>query len=160
MDAAFTSLPVLDLSLADSPSQRPILLQQLRDTLFQIGFLYIINHGVSTSTIDNLTSKLPLLFDLPVKQKNRLSKINSPHFLGYSGYANETTLGKQDLREQFDFATELPTVPESVLVPSIGAVGQDDIQQRDLSKSYWRLRGPNQWPPEELVPGFRKALIE
>ena len=39
-----------------------------------------------------------------------MSKLNSPHFLGYNGFAEETTLGKKDMREQLDFATELPVV--------------------------------------------------
>lgn len=148
-----SSLPILDLSLADDPTQRPILLAQLHDALFNIGFLYIKNHGVENSTVTNLTEQLPALFDLPTDAKARLSKLNSPHFLGYSGCAEETTLGKKDLREQFDFATDLPVTyraPQSE--PS------STNEPRDFSHLYWRLRGPNQWPPEDLLPGFRRAF--
>ena len=145
-------LPVLDLSWADDVQKKPLLLQELRETLYNIGFLYIENHGVSPNIISNLTSKLPDLFDLPDGEKNALSKLHSPHFLGYSGFAEETTLGKQDLREQFDFATELPVVYEHE--------GKTVASERDLSKLYWRLRGPNQWPSESSIPGFRQALIE
>ncbi|KAK8193937.1 hypothetical protein IWX49DRAFT_546039 [Phyllosticta citricarpa] len=137
-------LPILDFALADDPVQRPALLNQLREALFDVGFLYIKNHGVSSSIITHLTSRLPALFDLPTDIKADLSKLNSPHFLGYSGFAEETTLGQKDLREQFDFATELPVVNAG--------------SSRDFSQLYWRLRGPNQWPPEALLPGFRQAL--
>ena len=149
------NLPVLDLSLADDPLQRPSILKQLHSALYDIGFLYIINHGVSANVIDSLTQSLPALFDLPEKAKAKLSKLNSPHFLGYSGFAEETTLGKEDLREQFDFATELPVVWREG-----GTFAAKEDSDRDFSKLYWRLRGPNQWPAEEDVPGFRKAFKE
>ena len=146
------SLPILDLSLASNPSRRPLLLDQLRHALFNIGFLYIKNHGVSEGIIHSLTSRIPLLFDLPEEAKLGLSKLNSPHFLGYSGLAEEVTQGKRDFREQFDFATELPVIYD--------LAAKADDSGRNFSKLYWRLRGPNQWPSEESVPGFKKALSE
>ena len=143
-------IPILDLSISQDPNRRGTLLDQLRDALFNVGFLYITNHGVPEETISKLTSQLPALHGLSDLSKSRLSKLNSPHFLGYSGFAEETTQGKRDLREQFDFATELPVVFQEH--------GSDLHAGRDFSKLYWRLRGPNQWPNEDELPGFRKAL--
>lgn len=148
------SIPILDLDMQYG-SHRGLLLNRLRDTLFSVGFLYIKNHGVPESTISNLTNLLPPLFDLPNESKARISKLNSPHFLGYSGFAEETTLGKKDLREQFDFATDLPVVWQEHGYEKISVK-----HERDLSKLYWRLRGPNQWPSEEELPGFKRALTE
>ncbi|KAL1649930.1 hypothetical protein SLS58_001306 [Diplodia intermedia] len=155
-----SSLPILDLSLAQDPAKRPALLAQLHDALFNIGFLYIKNHGIEEHVIAELTEKLPALFNLPDTVKSGLSKVCSPHFLGYSGFAEETTLGKKDLREQFDFATELPVVyRERDPASTDGASAQKQADDsRDFSQLYWRLRGPNQWPPEELLPGFRQSL--
>ncbi|KAF7188833.1 putative 2-oxoglutarate-dependent dioxygenase [Pseudocercospora fuligena] len=150
------SIPVLDLSLAPDPKQKPQLLKQLHTALFEVGFLFIINHGVKRQTIDNLTDLLPSLFALSESEKASLSKLNSPHFLGYSGFAEETTLGKQDLREQFDFATELPVVYQDSKSNTTSVSSGD----RDFSKLYWLLRGPNQWPQESSLPGFRKAFTE
>jgi isopenicillin N synthase-like dioxygenase len=143
------SIPVLDLSFADNLDRRPVLLSQIRDALFDVGFLYIKNHGIPPSTILSLASMLPSLFDLPLESKLKLSKINSPHFLGYNGYAEETTLGKKDLREQFDFATELPVIWAS-----------QSSNGRDFSRPFWRLRGPNQWPDELGLPGFKRAFTQ
>lgn len=152
-------IPLLDLSWADGP-ERPELLQQLRSALFDVGFLYVKHHGVSPTIISNLTNLLPALFDLPAEEKARLSKLNSPHFLGYSGFAEETTLGKQDLREQYDFATELPVVYKDPHVTGHGIDTKDiaaseTYEGRDFARLYWRLRGPNQWPD---LPGFRNAF--
>jgi isopenicillin N synthase-like dioxygenase len=156
-----SEIPILDLSLADSPEQRPKLLTQLHNALFNVGFLYIKNHGVPETTVSNLTDLLPTLFNIPAESKNKVSKLNSPHFVGYNGFAEETTLGKKDLREQFDFATELPVVWEEKSSVN-GREGEDGAEERgaerDFSKLFWRLRGPNLWPDESEVPGFRQAF--
>ena len=149
------TIPLLDLQTAEDPDRRGILLHQLRDALFNIGFLYISNHGVPSTTISELTNLMPLLFDLPDASKAGLSKLNSPHFLGYSGLAEEMTQGKSDFREQYDFATELPVVFQECRNAD-GAC----CAGRDFSKAYWRLRGPNQWPREDEVPGFKSALLK
>jgi isopenicillin N synthase-like dioxygenase len=146
------SIPILDLSLSSDPSQRKALLTQLHDALFNVGFLYVKNHGVPQGTIDNLVDIIPRLFSLPVQDKLQISKLNSPHFLGYNGYAEESTLGQKDLREQFDFATELPVIYNPEYKANEG--------EHDFSKQYWRLRGPNQWPAEDIVPGFREILTK
>lgn len=167
------AIPILNLSWADDPTTKPQLLRQLHAALFDVGFLYVVNHGVPPATINNVTDLLPSLFALPSEKKASLSKLNSAHFLGYSGFAEETTLGKQDLREQFDYATELPEVwqgPNENVVDerfssneskSSGQVnGNDSSSTKNFNQLYWRLRGPNQWPDECTLPGFRKALSD
>ncbi|KAF2801325.1 Clavaminate synthase-like protein [Mytilinidion resinicola] len=149
-----SSIPILDLSYADDPLKKPLLLKQLHDALFNVGFLYIQNHGVAEDTIASLVSRLPRLFDQPDEAKAALSKLNSPHFLGYSGFAEESTLGKKDLREQFDLATDLPVIWRATVEPKTS----NEKSSRDFTKKYWRLRGPNQWPREDLIPGFREAF--
>ncbi|KAF2398706.1 Clavaminate synthase-like protein [Trichodelitschia bisporula] len=149
-----SALPILDLSATADTNRRPELLAQLRASLFDIGFLYISNHGVPEPVISHLTAFLPRLFDLSEASKAALSKLNSPHFLGYSGFAEETTRGERDLREQFDFATELP------LVWTGGDVGAAKGGGEAYSQLFWRLRGPNQWPEESELPGFRAALTD
>lgn len=145
-----TTIPLLDLSLASDLEQRETLLEELYHAFFNVGFLFIKNHGIPQEIIDDLVERLPQLFCLPADQKLKVSKLNSPHFLGYNGYAEESTLGQKDLREQFDFATELPMVYD----PS----RHDRADAHNMAKLYWRLRGPNQWPDEEVMPGFREAL--
>lgn len=122
----FDKIPQLDLSLAHISSTKPELLRQLRHALTSVGFLYVINHGVSQKVIGDLTEALPVLFALPAEAKKEIALCNSPHFLGYSGDGAETTAGKADRREQVEFATELTCT---------WTEGQP---------LYERLRGPNQ----------------
>jgi isopenicillin N synthase-like dioxygenase len=145
------SIPILDFG--SSSVNKATLLKELHDAAFNVGFLYIKNHGVNASIIQDLVSRLPPLFGLSEGRKLSLSKQNSPHFLGYNGYAEETTLGERDLREQFDFATELPVIWIDKQVKD-----QTFHSEHDYTDPYWRLRGPNQWPDERDIPGFRRAL--
>ncbi|KAF5985490.1 epoxide hydrolase [Fusarium coicis] len=118
----FTQIPIIDIS-----SPTPQTLSHLRTALTQIGFLYISNHSVPTSTITALINILPDLFALSPSAKQEIALENSPHFLGYSAAGTETTAGKTDLREQVELATELERAP-------------------DDAPLYDGLRGPNQWP--------------
>lgn len=107
MTSNFTEIPILDLSLANDPSTRPRLLQELRHILLEVGFLYIKNHSVPETAINNLVNSLPRLFALPLEEKKSIALENSPRFLGYGAFGDERTAGNADQREQFEFATEL-----------------------------------------------------
>ncbi|SPO06251.1 related to flavonol synthase-like protein [Cephalotrichum gorgonifer] len=125
---SFTEIPRIDLSLADKPEAESLLLQKLRHALIHVGFLYVENHRVPDQVITNIQNALPELFALPPEAKAEVSLGRSPHFLGYSGDGTETTAGKADRREQFEFATELAATWSEGL-----PIGE-------------RLRGPNLWP--------------
>ncbi|KAF1960384.1 2OG-Fe(II) oxygenase [Byssothecium circinans] len=135
----FTSIPTIDLSKASDPSTKAHLLDDLRHALVSVGFLYVSNHGVSKTTISELVDALPKLFSLPDDAKKQVALENCPHFLGYSGTGAETTAGKTDKREQFEFATELVN---------------DWAKGQPLAE---RLKGPNQWP--QAYPEIR-VIVE
>lgn len=123
----FSEIPVIDLSLASSPETKGLLLKKLHHALVSVGFLYISNHGVPPNVINNLIDILPQFFNLPHGDKQEVALGNSPHFLGYSSAGSETTGGKEDKREQIEFATEL-----------------SEKYTEGETPLYERLRGPNQ----------------
>jgi isopenicillin N synthase-like dioxygenase len=82
---------------------------------------------------------LPKFFACPQSEKEKLSFLNSPHFLGYNSLGSETTAQKTDLREQFEFSNDL----------------EEECTDR---LSYMRLRGPSQWPDDNVLPGFRSVM--
>ena len=47
----FDNIPILDLSHANDPVKKPLLLRKLRHILFNVGFLYISNTGVSKAIL-------------------------------------------------------------------------------------------------------------
>lgn len=134
----FTSIPLLDLARVES--DRAGLLADLQHALVHVGFFYVSNHGVPLSLLDATTQKAIDFFDLDLDAKLKADKIHSPTFLGYSVLGNEITKNKKDNREQFDFANELPELYTPGAPP------------------YTRLTGPNVWPDEGDVPGFRETI--
>jgi len=102
----FSSVPILDYSLLNSPITRTSFITQLRHALVNVGFLYLSNHPVSQADIDLLINCIPKLFALPQVEKEKIRMIHSEHFLGYSRLGAELTKGAVDQREQFDFATK------------------------------------------------------
>lgn len=144
MASNFTEIPILDLALAQDPSKRPGMLKQLRQILVEVGFLYIKNHEIPETTINDLVKALPRLFALPLEEKRSIALENSPQFLGYGAIGDERTAGNADQREQFDFATELP---DSYVE------GQDPL--------FKKLYGPNQVSELDLFkfPHHQQDLI-
>ncbi|KAL4995147.1 hypothetical protein BDV10DRAFT_196937 [Aspergillus recurvatus] len=134
---SFTAIPVLDYSL--STADKPAFLAGLRNALVNVGFFYLANAPIGPQIRQDLVKKCKALFDLPLEKKLEIEMVNSKHFLGYSRLGAEITARKQDYREQFDFATELP------------APGPDEPLYRNI-------RGPNQWPDENAIPGFRQSV--
>ena len=83
--STFSSVPVLDYSLISSTSTKPLFISQLQHSLINVGFFYVSNHTVRASTIDPLLEFIPKLFALSQEEKEKIGRVNSPHFLGYSG---------------------------------------------------------------------------
>jgi len=135
-------IPTIDLSEAEDASTRPLLLDQLRYALLEIGFFYLTNHGIEASVTQELVDLLPRLFALPDAVKESVALVQSPHFLGYSKFGSETTAKVQDEREQFEFANEL----------------QDRYGSGHGLPQYLRLQGPNQWLESEELPQLRHAV--
>ncbi|KAI1279485.1 putative oxidoreductase [Xylaria sp. FL0933] len=137
--SSFTSIPVIDLSLAESPVTKPSFLSALRYALVVVGFFYVKNSTVPHQVENEFVQKSIDLCNLPLKKKLEIDMINSKHFLGYSQMGLEKTAQKMDCREMFDFLSPMP--PPEPNAPL-----------------WMNVQGPNQWPDENAVPGFRRAL--
>ncbi len=132
--ARTTDLPVLNLADADSDPRafRAALLAATHD----VGFFYLVGHGIPTTLTDDLLSVARAFFTLPAKAKDEISQLNSPHFRGYSRLGGELTNGRTDWREQIDIGPERPALDDAV--------------------DFWNLQGPNQWPT--ALPELRPAV--
>ncbi|TFK53835.1 Clavaminate synthase-like protein [Heliocybe sulcata] len=136
----FSTVPVLDYSKVYNSETRDEFVQELRNAVVNVGFLYLANHSVDPSVVARMTEHyIPRLFALPQEEKDKIKMANSPHFFGYTAFAREFTKEKADLREQFDFGVPF----ENKYQP-----GEPD---------YKKLWGPSQWPKEELIPGFKET---
>ncbi|KXH54582.1 2OG-Fe(II)oxygenase superfamily protein [Colletotrichum nymphaeae SA-01] len=138
---SFTSIPILDLALAQDPETKPQFLIDLRHALMEVGFLYLKNVGIPDELFKRVIKEGKSFFDIPTEEKLKIEMKNAKSFLGYSQLSAEITAGKIDHREQIDLSTEHP-------LP-----GPND-------PLYYNLLAPNQWPSESALPGFRATFTE
>lgn len=81
---SFSEIPILDLSEARSEASKPAFLEQLRDALINVGFLYIKNTGIDQELYDEICAEGIRFFDLPDNEKAKIDMINQKSFLGYA----------------------------------------------------------------------------
>ncbi len=105
---SITSLPVLDLSLAQNPDTAEQFRTQLREATHEVGFFYLVGHGIPDELQRRLLDVAREFFALPTAEKLAIENVRSPHFRGYTRLGGELTEGKQDWREQIDIGAEQP----------------------------------------------------
>ena len=127
------SLPVLDL-------RSPGFVDDLRAAARDVGFFYLVGHGVPDVLADSLFEASRRFFALPEGRKLAIQMANTRHFRGYTRLGDELTGGRTDWREQLDFGLELPAL---------------DVAPGD--PPWRRLQGPNQWPAD--VPELRQLVL-
>jgi isopenicillin N synthase-like dioxygenase len=138
---SFSSIPILDLSLAQDPSTKPAFLADLRHALLEVGFLYIKGTGIDPELIARVIQLGKSFFSLPDEEKLKCEMVNAPSFLGYNKLGMEITRFKTDWREQIDLSTPHPLPKEG-----------DPL--------YRNLLAPNLWPDAGALPGFREVYEE
>jgi isopenicillin N synthase-like dioxygenase len=133
-------VPQLDLRGFDAgESQRAQFLAELRIAAHEVGFLYLVGHGVEPPLLRDLLESAKRFFALPEADKLAVEMIHSPHFRGYNRVASERTRGMPDWREQIDIGPERAVLPRAAGTPP-----------------WARLRGPNQWPA--ALPQLRAVV--
>jgi isopenicillin N synthase-like dioxygenase len=132
------SLPILDISQLDDPETAAAFTKQLREVTHDVGFFYLVGHGIPQDLIDEVLDVSRRFFALPEQQKLAIENVHSPQFRGYTRTGKELTNGEIDWREQIDIGEERATV--------------------DKPENYWRLEGPNLWP--EQLPELETAFTE
>jgi isopenicillin N synthase-like dioxygenase len=135
---SFTEIPEVDISRHD----RDALADEVRAVCHEIGFFQLVGHGVPAEFRARYLDLLQAFFDLPENVKAEIDKVRSPHFRGWERVGTELTDNRTDFREQLDVSTENPPYTASA------------------RPSYLRLDGPNQWLPDDVLPGFRPIVEE
>lgn len=134
-------LPILNLSDWYAGGQRRnAFITKLADAARRIGFFYLTGHGLGLARQQQVLQLAADFFALPVADKLAVKMANTPHFRGYTRLQGELTLGKPDLREQFDIMQEEVANP-----------------QQSNGPIWWQLQGPNQWPSQ--LPQMKSTLL-
>jgi isopenicillin N synthase-like dioxygenase len=141
----FTSIPTLDFREWETVEATPraAFAAKLLQVCHETGFFLLIGHGVEQQWIDRYFAALQQFFALPLDAKMLIDKRHSAEFRGWEGVGAELTNNRVDYREQLDVCTEHPR-----------------REQTGTTPAYLRLDGPNQWLPEEVLPGFNDLVNE
>lgn len=158
-ESVFTSVPIIDFSLAKDPKTKLKFLEDLRYALFTVGFLYLVNHGVEKEARDILAIA-PKAFDVPQEAKEAVAMLKNPHFVGYTGLGAEVTAQHTDIREQYDFGSSLAEDPLFTDFDKADAEGIEytGSEPKTVVEPWRRIRGPTEYLPDSVLPGFKDTV--
>ncbi|WP_417553582.1 isopenicillin N synthase family dioxygenase [Marinomonas fungiae] len=129
------SIPVIDVSTLMDGTDPDSVASKIGDVCENLGFLYIVNHGVSKELMDKVKNYTEQFFNLPLEEKQKLNIENSGETLrGYIPMFGENVDPEytQDFKECFDYA----------------------LHEEKVSPFF----GPNLMP--ESIPGFKETMEE
>ncbi|KAJ6084017.1 Oxoglutarate/iron-dependent dioxygenase [Penicillium sp. IBT 16267x] len=144
------TIPIVDFARwnSDGPSRLRVA-RDIVDACQKVGFVYIINHSLPESLLDEAFHWSQLFFDLPQEEK-----LKAPHPEGWAVHRGYSWPGLEK-------------------VSGLEATSADDDQERakelrevpDIKESYDigsenNPTQPNQWIPEESLPGFRSFMMQ
>lgn len=145
MTAGAEIIPIIDLGpyLAGAPQAMERTAEQLRVALSEIGFYFIVNHGIPQSQIREAFRQAEQFHALPLPRKMEI-RIDR-HNVGYLPMRGDTlrtstvqAVTKANLNEALFVARDLPADHPDVLADR-------------------RFRGTNRWPAN--LPGFRESIV-
>ena len=143
---ATETIPIIDLGpfLAGEEGALDRTAKELRFALTEIGFYFIVNHGVPREKIRGVFDQVKRFHEQPVDKKLELKiDMNSTGYLPLRGNTLRTstiqTGTKPNLNEAFFVKREMPADHPDVLADR-------------------RFRGANRWP--QNLPGFRETVVD
>ena len=144
MTTNFSEIPRVSLApwRDGDDAARAVFAEDLRRICHEVGFLTLVDHGIEQEFLDRYFAALAEFFALPEETKAVIDKKNSRYFRGWERVGAELTGNRVDYREQLDLSTENPPYDEAAEPP------------------YLRLDGPNQWLPNEVLPGFQELVSD
>jgi isopenicillin N synthase-like dioxygenase len=132
-------LPLIDIApLLQSDQNKSEVIDQIGQACREMGFFYVVGHGVDERLQRQLERVSRQFFDQPAEKKLQISMDKGGRaWRGYFLPETELTSGKPDLKEGLYFSEDLP--PDHPLV-----------------KAGIPLLGPNLYPE---IPGFGKIVM-
>ncbi|KAI9786554.1 MAG: hypothetical protein M1816_007878 [Peltula sp. TS41687] len=155
-----SGIPVVDLAKSSedgSFEQRMSTAKQLVDACRQVGFVYVVNHGVAPGLVAEAFNWSKKLFDL-----NHEDKMKAPHPDGpgvHRGYSypglekvSQVTadggVAREEIHKQLRQVSDCIDARAAVIQESYEIGSEHNSDQ------------PNIWLPEEILPGFRTFMTD
>ncbi|WP_392538870.1 isopenicillin N synthase family dioxygenase [Legionella sp. 227] len=143
-----SQIPIIDVSAlftARSIHDLHALAQQFKEVYTNIGFAYVINHGISQHMFETIFEQSRLFHHLPEEEKLKIKQ--NEFFRGYMAIQGSRF--------------KLSTLGETIIPNQSAAfiLGHDVSDTDEDYKLGINLAGPNQWPSEHLLPDFKNILL-
>ncbi|ODV97465.1 hypothetical protein PACTADRAFT_66530 [Pachysolen tannophilus NRRL Y-2460] len=135
-----SSLPIIDFSpfFSGKPEEKLETGKQMVKVLREVGFMYIINHGIEQKEIDDIFEWSKKFFELSDEQKSKCPHPpNGAHHRGWSALGKEKVVQMVFDEKEISNLRKHPDVKESF------DVGKED--------GYYC----NFWPEDTDIPGFK-----
>ena len=136
------SLPIISMAglSSEQPAERQATANELGRACRDIGFFYLVDHGIPDSVFEALFEDASAFFSLPSDRKEALSIKRSPHNRGYVAIQDEklNPVSGADSKEAFNIGHDLPADHPDVL----------------NNKPFC---GVNYWPD---LPGWRERTLD
>lgn len=141
-------IPQLDLTdfLARRPGAAERTAAQIRHALGEVGFFTIVGHGVPQDRIDRVFALTRRLHELPMARKLAL-RLNE-HNNGYM------SMGRYAVWTSDVNRNDRPDLNESFFIK------RERRPDDPLLLSGRKFVGPNVWPDEDEMPGFRSEVLQ
>ena len=142
------SIPVIDLAdyLGGQAGAMRQTAQAIHDALTNVGFFVITGHGIPSELIRQTFEQAQRLHDLPMTRKLSL-KLNE-HNNGYMA------MGRYAVWTSDVNKNDKPDLNEAFFVR------RERHPDNPLRQSGRRFAGPNVWPQEADLPGFRQHVLD
>ena len=143
---SMTEIPVIDIGplLEGDAQARAGVANKIGAACREIGFFYIVNHGVAAGLVGRVYAEAKRFFDQPAAAKAEIAIEKSSVHRGYFKIGGENL----DPAKQ----TQAGDLKEGI------KIGRDLAASHPLVRASTPLHGPNQWPPN--LPGWRKTMQE
>lgn len=142
---SFSALPIIDIAPLRSgdPSDSQRVGEEIQQACTEVGFFYIIGHGVPEPIIEAAMTACMAFFRRPLDEKKQIAANRIHRGFHARGDALMKGATKPDYKEFFQIGLELGT-------------DDPDVQAGQA------LRGPNQWPmkPDAFRPAMEAYFAE
>ena len=133
------ALPIIDVSGLTDADAAPGIAAEIGAACRDVGFFYVVNHGVPRDLVASAFAKSRRFFALPLAEKQAIAMATVGGNRGYSALRNEILdpAAGPDMKEAFNIGLDLAPDDPEILAGK-------------------RLRALNAWPK---LPAFRETML-
>ncbi|KAJ5217329.1 hypothetical protein N7468_010337 [Penicillium chermesinum] len=140
------AIPIVDFANWKSEgSNRRQVAQDIVTACRKVGFVYIINHSLHEVLLEEAFQWSQRFFDLPQEEK-----LKAPHPEGWAVHRGYSWPGLEKVSQAFSAENDEERVKQLREIP--------DIKESFDIGSEENPSQPNQWVPEDSLPGFRTFM--